>query len=617
MNKILAHTQVELEKLSVLELEKLAQKIREEIIKIVSQNGGHLSSNLGVVELSIGMHYVFDAKKDPFIFDVSHQSYAHKLLSGKENEFHTLRQLNGLSGYTKPNEGDYFVAGHSSTSISLAVGACKAIALKNEDRIPVALIGDGALSAGMAYEALNELGDSKFPCVIILNDNEMSISKPIGAISKYLSQAMATQFYQRFKKRIVKILDNLPEGATYMAKRFEESFKLITPGLLFEELGLEYIGPIDGHNLSEVISALKQAKIMQKPCVIHAQTIKGKGYALAEGKHAKWHGVGAFDVDSGESLKKTDAKKSATEIFSNTLLDLAKKYENIVGVTAAMPSGTGLEKLIETYPDRFWDVAIAEQHAVTSMAAMAKEGFKPFIAIYSTFLQRAYDQVIHDCAIMNLNVVFAMDRAGIVGEDGETHQGVFDVSFLAPLPNLTLLAPRDEAMMQEIMEYAYFHEGPIAFRYPRGSFILDDEFHPCKIELGKAAWLVKNESKIAFLGYGQGVGKAWQVLRQLQNEGKNANLIDLIFAKPLDEALLKELAEISQIWFVFSENAKIGGVGSLLQNFVQANDLNIKIVSFEYEDRFIEHGKTSEVEKSLGLDSQSLFERMKKFTELI
>ncbi|TEY04648.1 1-deoxy-D-xylulose-5-phosphate synthase [Campylobacter sp. US33a] len=604
---------LDLKAMSVEDLEHLALNLRERIIDVVSKNGGHLSSNLGVVELSIGMHYVFDAKKDPFIFDVSHQSYPHKLLSGKEDIFHTLRQFNGLSGYTKPNEGDYFVAGHSSTSISLAVGACKAIALKNEDRIPIALIGDGALSAGMAYEALNELGDSKFPCVIILNDNEMSISKPIGAISKYLSQAMATQFYQRFKKRVVKMLDVLPEGATYMAKRFEESFKLITPGLFFEELGLEYIGPIDGHNLSEVISALKQAKAMQKPCVIHAQTIKGKGYALAEGKHAKWHGVGAFDVDSGESLKKSDVKKSATEIFSNTLFDLAQKYENIVGVTAAMPSGTGLEKLIETYPNRFWDVAIAEQHAVTSMAAMAKEGFKPFIAIYSTFLQRAYDQVVHDCAIMNLNVVFAMDRAGIVGEDGETHQGVFDVSFLAPLPNLTLLAPRDEAMMQEIMEYAYFHEGPIAFRYPRGSFILDDEFHPCKIEFAKAQWLVKNGSKVAFLGYGQGVGKAWQVLEKLQNDGKNANLIDLIFAKPLDETLLKVLAKISQIWFVFSENAKIGGVGSLLQNFVQTNDLNIKIVSFEYEDKFIEHGKTSEVEKSLELDVQSLLNKVKTY----
>ncbi|MBZ7965580.1 1-deoxy-D-xylulose-5-phosphate synthase [Campylobacter molothri] len=610
MNEIFTHTQEKLQSLSIKELENLAQKIREEIIKIVSKNGGHLSSNLGVVELTIAMHTVFDAKNDPFIFDVSHQSYTHKLLSGKEKIFHTLRQIDGLSGYTKPSEGDYFIAGHSSTSISLAVGACKAIALKNEKRIPVALIGDGALSAGMAYEALNELGDSKFPCVIILNDNEMSISKPIGAISKYLSQAMATQFYQNFKKRVVKMLDVLPDSATYMAKRFEESFRLITPGLLFEELGLEYIGPINGHNLTEIISALKQAKAMQKPCVIHAQTLKGKGYALAEGQHSKWHGVGAFDINSGELLKKSSTK-SATEIFSQKLLELATKYENIVGVTAAMPSGTGLDKLIEKFPKRFWDVAIAEQHAVTSMAAMAREGFKPFIAIYSTFLQRAYDQVIHDCAIMNLNVVFAMDRAGIVGEDGETHQGVFDVSFLAPLPHLTLVAPRDELMMENIIEYAYFHKGPLAFRYPRGSFILDKEFNPSKVELGKAQWLIKNEkSEIAFIGYGQGVGKAWKVLNEMQ---ENIDLIDLIFAKPLDEMLLKDLAKKSKIWFVFSENAKIGGVASLLQAFIQKNDLEIKIISFEYEDEFIEHGKTSEVEKKLKLDIESIIEKIKLY----
>ncbi|MBZ7938486.1 1-deoxy-D-xylulose-5-phosphate synthase [Campylobacter sp. W0014] len=608
MNKIFSYSQEELQSLSINELENLARKVREEIIKVVSKNGGHLSSNLGVVELTIAMHTVFDAKTDPFIFDVSHQSYTHKLLSGKEAIFHTLRQVDGLSGYTKPSEGDYFVAGHSSTSLSLAVGACKAIALKGEKRIPVALIGDGALSAGMAYEALNELGDSKFPCVVILNDNEMSISKPIGAISKYLSQAMATQFYQNFKKRVAKMLGVLPDSATYMAKRFEESFKLITPGLLFEELGLEYIGPINGHNLTEIISALKQAKAMQKPCVVHTQTLKGKGYALAEGQHSKWHGVGAFDIDSGEALKK-NSTKSATEIFSQKLLELASKYENIVGVTAAMPSGTGLDKLIDKYPQRFWDVAIAEQHAVTSMAAMAREGFKPFIAIYSTFLQRAYDQVIHDCAIMNLNVVFAMDRAGIVGEDGETHQGVFDLSFLAPLPHLTLVAPRDELMMENIMEYAYYHQGPLAFRYPRGNFILNQEFAPSKIELGKAQWLIKNEeSKIAFIGYGQGVGKAWQVLNEMQEK---INLIDLIFAKPLDEVLLKDLAQKSKIWFVFSENVKIGGVASLLQTFTQKYDLEIKIISFEYEDEFIEHGKTSEVEKKLKLDVKSMVEKIK------
>ncbi|MCV3374198.1 1-deoxy-D-xylulose-5-phosphate synthase [Campylobacter lari] len=598
--------------MQIKELENLANNLREVIIDTVSKNGGHLSSNLGVVELSMGMHYVFNAQRDPFIFDVSHQSYPHKLLSGKINNFHTLRQFNGLSGYTKPDEGDYFVAGHSSTSISLAVGACKAIRLKKEDRLPVVLIGDGALSAGMAYEALNELGDREYPCVIILNDNEMSISRPIGAISKYLSQAMATQFYQKFKKRIENLLEYFPQGASYMAKRFEEGLRLITPGLLFEELGLEYIGPIDGHNLNEVINALNQAKAMNKPCVVHAQTIKGKGYALAEGKNAKWHGVGAFDRSSGESLKANVSKKSATEIFSNTLLNLAQKYENIVGVTAAMPSGTGLDKLMEKYPERFWDVAIAEQHAVTSMAAMAKEGFKPFIAIYSTFMQRAYDQVIHDCAIMNLNVVIAMDRAGIVGEDGETHQGVFDVSFLSAIPNVTLVAPRDEAMMEKIMEYAYFHQGVFAFRYPRGNFLLDDDFKPCEIKLAKAQILSKTQSDKVFLGFGQGVAKAKLVLDKLGLD--YASLIDLIFVKPLDEELLKELAKDTKAWFVFSDSAKIGGVGSLIANFLQKEKLcHIKLVSFEFEDQFITHGKTNEVEKFLELDIDSLCKKIKSY----
>ncbi|AJC91354.1 1-deoxy-D-xylulose-5-phosphate synthase [Campylobacter subantarcticus] len=596
--------------MQIKELENLANNLREVIIDTVSKNGGHLSSNLGVVELSIGMHYIFNVQKDPFIFDVSHQSYPHKLLSGKIDNFHTLRQFNGISGYTKPDEGDYFVAGHSSTSISLAVGACKAIRLKNEDRVPVVLIGDGALSAGMAYEALNELGDREYPCVIILNDNEMSISKPIGAISKYLSQAMATQFYQKFKKRIENLLEYFPQGASYMAKRFEESLRLITPGLLFEELGLEYIGPIDGHNLNEVINALNQAKAMNKPCVVHAQTIKGKGYTLAEGKNAKWHGVGAFDRSSGESLKANMNKKSATEIFSNTLLNLAQKYENIVGVTAAMPSGTGIDKLMEKYPERFWDVAIAEQHAVTSMAAMAKEGFKPFIAIYSTFMQRAYDQVIHDCAIMNLNVVIAMDRAGIVGEDGETHQGVFDISFLSAIPNITLAAPRDEAMMEKIMEYAYFHQGVFALRYPRGNFLLDDNFNPCEIKLGKAQILSKVQSDKVFLGFGQGVAKAKLVLDKLGLD--YASLIDLIFAKPLDEELLKELAKDTKTWFIFSDSAKIGGVGSLIANFLQKENLcHIKLVSFEFEDQFITHGKTNEVEKFLEIDVESLCKKIK------
>ena len=372
---------IEVKGKSTKELEEIASKIRDRIIDVVSRKGGHFSSTLGAVELTLGMHYVFDVESDPFIFDVSHQCYPHKLLTSRWEEFETIRQFGGMCGFTKPKEhkADYFVAGHSSTSISLAVGAAKSIKLKGESRVPVVMIGDGSMSAGMVYEALNELGDLKLPVVIILNDNEMSIAKPIGAISKYLSKILAGKTYQSFKASVDKFIrNNMPEGTTYLAKRLESSIKLITPGILFEELGIDYIGPIDGHNIEEIIETLEIAKSMQKPVIVHARTVKGKGYKIAEGKHEHWHGVGPFNVEDGEFTKKSSSK-SATAVYSDALLNLAKKYENVVGVTAAMPSGTGLDKLIEAFPNRFWDVAIAEQHAVTSMAAMAKEGFKPFV----------------------------------------------------------------------------------------------------------------------------------------------------------------------------------------------------------------------------------------------
>lgn len=596
---------MDIKSLKPSELDALAANIRERILSVVSTNGGHLSSNLGVVELSIAMHYVFNPPKDPFIFDVSHQSYTHKLLSGRWDEFDSLRQFGGISGYTKPNESeyDYFIAGHSSTSISLAVGAAKAIKLKNEDRLPVALIGDGALSAGMAYEALNELGDLKYPCVIILNDNEMSISKPIGAMSKYLSQMMAGPFYQKFKSKINQLLELMPDSAAYMAKRLEEGIRLITPGMFFEELGLEYIGPVDGHNIKDLISALSVAKNMKKPVIIHAQTIKGKGYEIAEGPKEKWHGVSPFNPQNGLALKKP-TQKSATQIFSDLLLELASKYDNIVGVTAAMPSGTGLGALIERFPNRFWDTAIAEQHAVTSMAAMAKEGFKPYIAIYSTFMQRAYDQVIHDCAILNLPVVLCMDRAGIVGEDGETHQGAFDISFLNAVPNFSLVAPRDEAMFRQIMEFSYKFNSPLAIRYPRGNFGLCDEFKPIKIELGKAQILSQNIGDIAFIGYGNGVAKACKVAKILDI---NPTIIDLIFIKPLDKELLLNLAKNHKKWYIFSDSVKRGGVGEILSGFLQENNINhISITSFEYEDKFIPHGATNLVEDSLNISAEKI-----------
>lgn len=654
---------MDIKNLSIEELNDLACDIRAQILQTVSQNGGHLSSNLGVVELSIGMHYVFNNPSDPFIFDVSHQCYTHKILTKRGGErFMSLRKFGGISGYTNPNESecDFFVAGHSSTSISLALGLCKSIALKAGNRVPVVLIGDGALSAGQAYEALNELGDREYPCVIILNDNEMSISKPVGAISKFISHMMAGKFYQGFKAKINALLEYAPQSAAYMAKRLEEGMRLITPGLLFEELGLEYIGPINGHDIKEIITTLNTAKQMQKPVIVHAQTIKGKGYAPAEGKLEKWHGVAPFDIKdyeksaqnevcptnfnkenlanfnkenlanfNKENLAKTP--QNATKIFSQKLLELATKYENIVGVTAAMPSGTGMDALIAKYPQRFWDVAIAEQHAITSMAAMAKEGFKPFVAIYSTFLQRAYDQIIHDCAILDLPVVLCIDRAGIVGEDGPTHQGAFDISFLNALPNIMLCAPRDENSFKELLSYAYTCSHLLGVRYPRGSFICDKmgflyDFNAKIISENKdykhlpaalanqnnsfsrpSSQLLKEaNSNIAFIGYGNGVGKACLVASIL--EGKiNPNIIDLVFVKPLDKAFLKDLASKTKLWYIFSDSAKKGGVGEILSSFLQdENIFDVKIKSFEYDDYFIAHGSLSEVEKALKISAQEI-----------
>jgi 1-deoxy-D-xylulose-5-phosphate synthase len=589
---------------SIEELNTLCSDIRKKILQTVSNNGGHLSSTLGVVELIVAMHYVFDAENDPFIFDVSHQAYAHKLLTDRWDKFDTLRQFGGLSGYTKPSESpyDYFVAGHSSTSISLAVGAAKAIKLKKESRLPIALIGDGSMSAGMVYEAMNELGDIKLPAIIILNDNEMSIAKPIGAISNYLSQVMAGRFYQKMKTKTAQVLEHFPESATYIAKRFDESLKLITPGLLFEELGLEYIGPTDGHDLEALIESFTIAKKMKKPVIIHAQTTKGKGYEIAEGYFEHWHGVSKFDIDTGEPLSKNGAK-NATTMFGESLLELAQKHEEVVGVTAAMPSGTGIKIPMDKFPERFCDVAIAEQHAVTSMCAMAKEGFKPFVAIYSTFLQRAYDQIIHDACIMALPIVFAVDRAGIVGEDGETHQGTFDISFLRAIPNMTLFAPRDEASMKHAIKFAYDMKTPCSFRYPRGAF-LPCEFEATPFEMGKSQLLKEAKSDILLIGYGNGVGRACETEKLLKDD---VAILDLKFVKPLDVKALNELAKRYKRWYVFSDSSFIGGVASAI---LELGIQNIEITSFEYTDEFTVHGNTTLVEESMGLLPKQLAKKI-------
>ena len=585
---------------NIKELTLLSEELRNKIIHSVAKNGGHLSSTLGAVELIIGMHYVFDKEKDPFIFDVSHQAYAHKMLSDRWDRFDRLRQIDGISGYTRPSESryDYFSAGHSSTSISVAVGSAKAIKLKNENRIPVVLIGDGSITAGMAYEALNELGFRKYPVVIILNDNEMSIGKPTGAISKYLTKMKAGRFYQGIKEKFSNFLDNLPRDFKYAAKKFDELFAI--NGIFFEEMGLEYIGPIDGNNLEDVIETLQIAKELKKPVVVHCKTIKGKGYKQAEGYFEHWHGVGPFDTETGESLKQSSL--SATKVFSNYLLKKAKENNKITGVTAAMPSGTGMKELIEKYPDRFWDVAIAEQHAVTSMSAVAKEGFRPFVAIYSTFLQRGFDQIIHDTCIDKYPVIFAIDRAGIVGQDGETHQGVFDVAYLKLIPNITIFAPRCFKSLEYAIDFAIsYTKEASAFRYPRGGFY-EVEIEAKPFELGKAE-ILKDNDKIMFIGYGNGVGRAWQVMKQLQKEGIEVGVMDLKFIKPLDIDTLKNLK--ANRWFVFSDTAKIGGVAESLQIF------NKEIISFEFEDKFIPHGETKDIEKLLKVDIDSLVKRVK------
>jgi 1-deoxy-D-xylulose-5-phosphate synthase len=581
-------------------LNDISKKIRDRVLEVVSKNGGHLTSPLGAVELIVAMHYVFDSTKDPFIFDVSHQAYPHKLLTGRWSEFETLRTHKGISGFTKPKESefDYFVAGHSSTSISLAVGAAKSIKIKNEDRVPVVMIGDGSMSSGMIYEGLNELGHLKLPVVIILNDNEMSIAKPIGAISEHLSRLLAGEFCQRIKKSTEKMLSHLPESATYVAKRVEESLKLITPGLLFEEMGIDYIGPIDGHNYEDIIKTLKVAKNLNKPVIVHAQTIKGKGYPIAEGRHEQWHGVGPFNLETGVAIKSSSNSESATKVFSDALLNLAKVNDKVVGVTAAMPSGTGIDAVIKEFPNRFWDVAIAEEHAVTSMAASAKEGLKPFITIYSTFLQRAYDQIIHDCALMNLPVVFAIDRAGIVGADGETHQGAFDISYLRHIPNLTLFAPRDKKTLIDAVNFASTLKSPCAFRYPRGAFS-EFGFEFKEFELGKAQLLKNGESKKLFIGYGAGVNRAFETLKLIDED---IALLDLRFVKPLDKTLLKELSIKHKEWYIFSDSAKMGGVGSAILEFLSEEEIyNIKLKSFEYSDNFIQHGDTKLIEEELGI----------------
>ncbi len=607
--------------LTITELETLAEEIRTLIIDVVSKNGGHLAPNLGVVELTIAMHRIFNTPKDKFIFDVGHQAYVHKILTGRKDVFPTLRKYKGLSGFPKREESEYdaFDTGHSSTSISAATGMAIARDLKGEDYNVVALIGDGSMTGGLAYEALNHAGDLKKPLIVILNDNEMSISKNVGAMSEYFYQLRSGETYNKFKNDLENWLKGSEYGDDVLAAidRVKMGVKtLVTPAAIFEHLGFKYFGPIQGHDMNALLEVLETAKHQATPVLVHVVTKKGKGYKPAEDNPDKFHGTSPFNIETGVKIVNPDAAITYTEVFSNTMLELAADNEKIIAITAAMPDGTGLKKFSEIYPNRFVDVGIAEQHAVTSAAGMATQDFKPFAAIYSTFLQRAYDSVLHDVCIQNLPVTFCIDRAGLVGDDGSTHHGVFDYSYLSGIPNMTVMAPKDENELRHMLKTASEFNGPISIRYPRGSGIGVDCSEPLQsLPIGKAEVLLEGEELVIW-AIGSMVKTATKVAELLKQVGINAGVVNIRFAKPLDLELLENHAGKYSYMAVLEEGVANGGVGSnIIKELNNKNLLNkVHVLPFAIEDQFVSQGDNALLLKDLELDAESI---AKKITGVI
>ena len=613
MSKILEHINdlKDLKKLNKFELVLLADEIREYILECVSKTGGHLASNLGIVELTIALHYVFNSPVDKLIWDVGHQSYAHKILTGRKDKLETLRQYRGLSGFPKKSESchDIFETGHTSTSLSAAFGMAEARNLLGEDYEVIAVIGDGALTGGQAYEALNNIGDKNIDITIVLNDNQMSISKNTGGISNYLNKIRTNILTSDFKANVERWIEGIPAVGKYMKKTVElaqDSLEtIIIPGKLFEDMGITYLGPIDGHNTQELIDIFEKTKKLKGPKLIHVKTIKGKGYRIAEDTPSSYHGVGCFNIETGESVKKS-GKITYSEAFGNKMCELAGKNEKIVAITAAMPEGTKLDKFKESYPNRFFDVGIAEQHAVTFAAGLACAGIKPFFAVYSTFLQRAYDQIIIDVCMQKLPVVFCIDRAGIVGEDGETHQGIFDLSYLSTIPNLTIMAPKDKLELEQILEFATEYTEPIAIRYPRGEAeIISEECK--KIEYGKWEVLEHGED-IAIIAAGKMVEKAIKVAKALRTKIVSTEIINARFINPIDENLLLNLVTTNKKIYIIEDNIEHGGIGTKVIDFYNKNKLlnKIEIIKMAFPITFIEHGKPEELYKKYGLDVESI-----------
>jgi 1-deoxy-D-xylulose-5-phosphate synthase len=608
-------------KLTIEEKKQLAQEIRNEIIENVSKTGGHLASNLGVVELTIAIHDIFNTPEDKVIWDVGHQAYVHKILTGRRRNFSTLRQLNGMSGFPKVSESEYdvFNTGHSSTSISAALGMARARDIKNEKFRVVAVIGDGAMTGGMALEALNDAGASNTDLIVILNDNEMSIERNTGGLSMALSRMRTRKFYTNSNKRIKNAVGKIPKVGNSIirfVRKLKYSIKqLVLPNMMFEDIGFKYLGPVDGNDIEKMEEMLKKAKDLTGPVLIHCKTVKGKGYEPAEKNPDKFHSASQFDIETGKSIK--EKKKDYSKAFGDKLVSLAKKNKNIVAITAAMTSGTGLTKFKEEYPDRFFDVEIAEQHALTMAAGMASQGLVPVVAIYSSFLQRAYDQIIHDICMQNLHVVMCIDRAGIVGADGETHQGLLDMAFLRIIPNITIMAPQDFQELENMMDFAINKMNtPVAIRYPRGGekkieIIESNEEQIQRLE-NKKAKVLKTGQDATIVAIGKMVERALEVSNILEKDNIKCDVINASFIKPLDANTIKESIVKTKKLFTIEDGTIEGGLYTEVLEMISNKNLeNIQIHGLAYNDKFVQHGTPDELEKMNGLDAESIAEKIK------
>lgn len=604
--------------LTVRELEQLASELRHFIIDTVSQNGGHLAPNLGTVELTLALYSVFSFPGDKLVWDVGHQAYTHKILTGRRDAFKTLRKKGGITGFPNRSESVYdaFGVGHASTSISAALGMALARDARGEKNQVIAVIGDGALTGGESFEALNNAGDLGTKLIVILNDNEMSIDANVGAMSEYLSRIRIAPQYARAKRDMGSLLMSIPhigDKVYKTASHLKDGVRsVLVPGSLFEEMGFHYIGPIDGHNIGLLEEVLASAKEMEGPVLIHIHTVKGKGYKPAEQAPDKFHGVGCFDPSTGKSAKKAGCAPSYTAVFSKALIDLAKDRPDILAITAAMPSGTGLKAFGQAYPKRFFDVGIAEEHAMTLAAGMAAAGMHPVIALYSTFAQRAYDQLIHDVCLQNLPVTLCLDRAGLVGEDGPTHHGVFDLSYLRQMPNMCVMAPKDEEELRHMLATAIAIEGPAAVRYPRGAGLgvpLTDSLET--LPVGKAE-VLQEEGDIAFLAVGTMVEKAKEAAAILKEEGIEAAVVNMRFIKPLDTELLGEMARTKKLLITAEENVLAGGFGSAVAEYLADHGIEVPLLRFGIPDRFIEQGTRRELLSLCGLQPDEMAERIRE-----